>query len=265
MRTVMSLAFLAIASAAFGQPAPAPSLNELVRGSGFIFVGTVKAIGEATPDVPRQPNTAVVSVDRVVEALPPVTDLKVREVTVRLRDPRAMKAGQSATFFTYVYSAGESLGLEEVGTLPAPAAKELSGRVREARQELADEALSKRLATAQLVILGTIEPAADSQTDKREPVSEHDPMWRAMQVRAESFEKGVKTNEPPVVYVATSTDVMWRLAPKPKPGESGIFLLQPSPGPDHWSGVKGLFLVDPLDALPRSELERVRRLLKASR
>jgi hypothetical protein len=53
-------------------------------------------------------------------------------------------------------SAGESLGLEEVGTLPAEDAKELSGRVREARQELADEALSKRLATAQFVILGTI-------------------------------------------------------------------------------------------------------------
>jgi hypothetical protein len=90
-------------------------------------------------------------------------------------------------------------------------------------------------------------------------------MWRAMQVRAESFEKGVKTSEPPVVYVATSTDVVWERAPKPKTGASGVFLLQPSPGPDHWSGLSGLFLVDPLDALPRSELERVRRLLKAPR
>jgi len=263
MRTVTLLALFATSIVAFGQTPP--SFNDLVRGSGFIFQGTVKAIGEATPSVVKQPNTAVVTVDRVIEALPPVTNLKPREVTVRLRDPGKIKAGYAATFFTYVYSAGETLGLEEVGTQPVENADVLSRRVREARQALADEALSKRLSTAQFVIVGALEPAADSKAAAREPVSEHDPMWRAMPVRAESFEKGAKTKEPPVVYVSTSTDVVWERAPKPKPGEPGIFLLQPSPGPDHWSGLSGLFLVDPLDALPRSELERVRRLLKTQR
>src|SRR4029079_18700891 len=99
MRNVTFLALLVTATVAFAQPAPS-SFTELVRGSGFIFEGTVRAIGEATPSVERQPNTAIVSVERVVEALPPLADQQVREVTVRLRDPRAMKAGQKATFFT---------------------------------------------------------------------------------------------------------------------------------------------------------------------
>ena len=247
---------------AFAQPQQRPFL-ELVRGSGLIFQGTIKAIGQATPGVTAQPNTAVVTVDRVLEALPPIGSPR-GDVTVRLRNPNQMRPGQTATFFTFVYSAAATLGLEEVGTLPREEPAAVERRIREARQSLADEALGKRLTSARLVVAGEIgEPAPDPDT--RQPVSEHDPAWRLTPIQVESFLKGAQANQPVAVNVSHSTDIVWRRAPKPAPGSKGIFLLQPDPGPDHWSRITGLFLVDPLDALPSNELERVRRLLRIQR
>jgi hypothetical protein len=249
----------ALAAPALAQP---QSFIDIVRGSGFIFQGTVKAIGSSTPSVVREPNTAVVVVDRVIEALPPVGNPKGKEVTVRLRDPSKVRPGQATTFFTYVYSAGATLGLEEVALLPLEDPKALEGRIHEARRALADEALAKRLASARLVVVGVV-GAADPTEAAREPVSEHDPLWRRTPIRVESFEKGGPTSEPVFVNVSYSTDIMWQEAPKPRAGDAGIFLLQPDPGPDKWSRVSGLFLVDPLDALSRSDLDRVRRLLRS--
>src|SRR5260221_7568529 len=134
MRTIVFLALFAAAVPAFGQTSP--HFIELVRGSGLIFQGTVRAIGKATPTVIPQSNTAVVVVDRVLEALPPVGNPTGREVTVRLRDPNRLKPGQAATFFTYVYSAGATLGLQEVGSLPPGEPTELEQRTVEARQLL---------------------------------------------------------------------------------------------------------------------------------
>jgi hypothetical protein len=152
-----------------------PAFVELVRGSGLIFQGTVRAIGQATPGIVTQPNTAVVTVDRVLEALPPIGSPR-GELTVRLRNPVRMRPGQAAIFFTYVYSAGATLGLEEVGTLPLEAPAVVERRISEARQVLADEALGKRLSSARMVVTGEVgEPSPESAT--RQPVSEHDPLW----------------------------------------------------------------------------------------
>jgi hypothetical protein len=91
------------------------------------------------------------------------------------------------------------------------------------------------------------------------PESEHDPLWWRAPLRVTSFEKG-RTSAALVVNIATNFDYLWALAPKPKAGDTGIFLLQPDREKKY--RVSGFFLIDALDALPLSELERVRRLLK---
>ena len=63
------------------------------------------------------------------------------------------------------------------------------------------------------------------------------------------------------MHIAYGDDVVWRRAPKPKAGDGGIFLLQPDR--EQRFRVDGWFLIDPLDWLPKNELERVRRLLKS--
>jgi hypothetical protein len=232
---------------------------DLVNRSGFIFQGTVKAIGESTPTVVRQANTAIVSVDRVLESLPPAGNPTGHDVTVRLKRPGELRPGQTATFFTYVYSAGTSLGLEEVAILPASDPKSIEDRIRAARSALADEALTKRLQSAVLVVVGVFGEARPTE-DARNPRSEHDPLWWRAPITVRSVEKGRAGTGPVIVNIATNFDYLWALAPKPKAGDVGIYLLQADS--EKKFRVSGLFLLDQLDALPLSELDRVRRLLK---
>ena len=92
------------------------------------------------------------------------------------------------------------------------------------------------------------------------PRSEHDPLWWRAPIKVTSFEKGRSTGGSVVVNIATNFDYLWAQAPKPKAGETGIFLLQLDREKQYH--VSGFFLIDSLDALPTSELERVRRLIK---
>jgi hypothetical protein len=235
------------------------SFTDMVRRSGFIFQGTVKAIGESTPLIARESNTAVVTVDRVLEALPPISKQSGRDVTVRLRKPGEMQPGQKATFFTYTYAGGASLGLEEVGITPIEDPESLQTRIRQARQELADEALKARLQSAELVVVGVVGEARKTE-EARNPRSEHDPLWWQAPIKVTSFEKGRSTSNTVTVNIANNFDYLWALAPKPKAGDKGIFLLQPDREKRY--RVSGLFLIDPLDEQPVSELDRVRRLIK---
>lgn len=237
------------------------SFVDMVRRSGFIFIGMVKDSG-AAPTTARQPGGAVVTVERVLEALPPVGNMEGKDVNVRLRDPQKLRAGSRAVFFTYVQSAGQTLGLVEVGLEPAEQAVGIEQRIREARQEIADEALAARLASAQMVVVGVLGEARPTP-GALEPSSEHDPRWYRAPIRVESFEKGNAASQTVTVNVAYGDDVIWRRAPKPKAGDGGIFLLQPDR--EKRFRAEGLFLIDSLDWLPKSELDRVRRLLKAPR
>jgi hypothetical protein len=248
------LLIAAVSSPAYAQPET--SFVDLVRRSGFIFQGTVKAIGESTPGIVREPNSAIVSVDRVLESQPPAGNKTGRDVTVRLRGPSEVRSGQTATFFTFVYAGGQSLGVEAVGMLPAEDPRSLEDRIRAARQAIADEALTRRLQSAALVVVGTVTAVTPGP---RNPESEHDPLWSRATIRITTAVKG-RASGPVVVNFATNFDYLWALAPKPKIGDTGIFLLQPDPEKKY--RISGFFLLDPLDQLPASELERVRRLLR---
>jgi hypothetical protein len=250
-------------AAAFAAPlarAQEPSFADTVRRSGFIFAGTVKALGAATPSITAGPGSAVVTVDRVLETQPPAGNPTGHDVTVRLRDPQRFHPGDRAIFFTYVQSAGATLELVEVASQPADRIEEVERRIREVRRSDADQALAARLASAELVVVGVFGEARPTP-EARDPRSEHDPLWWRAPIRVESFEKGRAAGSTVYVHIATNFDFKWALAPKPKAGQEGIYLLQPDR--EKRFRTSGLFLLDPLDALPKSELDRVRRLLKA--
>jgi hypothetical protein len=251
-----------------GARAQEASFVDWVNHSGFIFIGTVKDLGAATPATTattaaaRAPRSAVVRVDRVLEALPPLGNPTGRDVDVRLRDPLKPQAGERAVFFTYVQSTGKTLGLVEVASQPVDQPEALEGRIRDARRTLADQALAARLASAEMVVVGVVGEAKPTP-GALDPVSEHDPRWYRAPIRVESFEKGGAASRQVFVNIAYGDDVVWEHAPKPKAGDGGIFLLQPDR--EKKFRTSGLFLIDPLDWLPKSELERVRRLLKTPR
>jgi hypothetical protein len=206
-----------------------------------------------------------VTVDRVIEALPPIGNPTGKDVTVRLRDPKKLRKGQRAIFFTYLQTAGATLGLVEVTSQPETQVSRAETQVKEARQILADEALTRRLTSARLVVVGTFgEPKPTDEA--RERSGEHDPMWWRGPIKVESFEKGERTEGLVFANFPSSDDVVWERSPKPKAGQKAIFLLQPQIGRpvEKRFEIPGPFLIDPLDVQPVTELERVRRLLRAS-
>ena len=262
---VVALSFCVLIAGSTQLSAQHSPLVDAVDRSGFIFVGTVKALGSSTPTVARTRNSAVVRVDRVIEALPPIGDPTGKDVTVRLRSSQKVQKGQRAIFFTYLQTAGKTLGLVEVMLQPETQANKAEIQVKDARQLLADEALTRRLTSASMVVVGVFgEPQPTEEA--RERKGEHDPMWWRGPIKVESFEKGERTEKPVFVNFASSDDVVWERSPKPKAGERAIFLLQPRVGRaiEKEYEIPGLFLVDPLDMRPVTELDRIRKLIKAS-
>jgi hypothetical protein len=122
-----------------------------------------------------------------------------------------------------------------------------------------DKALQTRLKSAELVLLGTVttKPARLPRGSAL-AVSEHDPLWRVVEVRSEQVLRG--TAEKVSVVIASSDDIRWFRSPKPKPETRGIFILRMQERKDF--PVRGYLLIDPEDFRPVAELNRVRRLLR---
>jgi hypothetical protein len=244
------------------------NLLSLVRQSGFIFAGRIEKIGAATAGLSVQDNTAVVRVLRVIDEQPPIDEIKDHAVTVRLRDVRQAKAGQTAVFFTHLYSAGMSLGLDEAGQLPDSA--DIDQSVHAARMTLADDALRARLKSASIVAVATVMRVAPIESAS--PRSEHEPMWwnATLQV-ADVFKGDAKKGVMITVRFASNYDAYWGASPKPKVGDHAIYLMQPTSAVrlfgeapselDKQTKLNGLFLIDNLDVISADQAERVRRLL----
>lgn len=244
----------------FGQP----TLIDLVRQSNLIFEGTAGELGKSTKSVPLEKNTVVVKVDRVLEVLLPYGNVTGKEVTVRLKPGTRVRPAERVIFFTQVYSAGASLGVNEIGTMAVQDPNVIQSNIKGARQALADEALKKRLTSARIVVTAEVTEVAPTE-EAKEHKSEHDPLWWHALLRVQSTEKASLPAGTVSVNFASSDDVMWERSPKLKQGQKAIFLLQPEPERKAEFRVPGLYVTDPLDVLPTAELERVRRLLKTTR
>jgi hypothetical protein len=168
-----------------------------------------------------------------------------------------------------MYGGGKSLGLNEVAELPD--GNGIDQSVQVARATLADAALRKRLDSADLVVAAKVLRTA--RVESGTPRGEHEPMWWTATLEIATVFKG-ETRKGAIVSVRfpSNDDAFWGAAPKPNPGDTAIFLLQPArvvvpllpkePGErGEVEELKGLFLVDRLDEIGLGEIERVRRLL----
>ncbi len=183
-------------------------------------------------------------------------------VTVRLADPPGAVEGGQAIFFTTSLMFGEHLAVSEISRLssrsPEAEASELErvrGEVARVRSLEADEDLLERLARAAVVVSGRV---GDIRPGRRsEDLGEHAASWALATLDVDSTLKG---RSAAAVYFAEDRDFYWAAAPKLARGEEGIFLLQPYRGSDLPAG--SYVVVDSLDVHPRTELERIRGLLR---
>jgi hypothetical protein len=190
-------------------------------------------------------------------------EMRDAEVTVRLADPSGAVEGAQAIFFTTSLMWGEHVALREILRLAGRSSEsepadldQVRREVERVRSQEADEDLSARLTRAAVVVFGRVGDVRESER-REEDFGEHAASWALAKLEIEGTLKGRETH---AVYFAEDTDFFWGSTPKLNAGEDGIFLLQPYRGRDLPKG--SYVVVDALDVQLRSELERVRGLLR---
>jgi hypothetical protein len=241
-----------------------PDLKRLLREAPFGFVGTVERVGAtAMADVPVDARTAVVRVDRVLQAPPAFSGLEGSSVTLQTApDQPPLTPGASAAFFAEGLAFGESVALREVGRAPADeieaplthaAGQAARDPVADLQEEVAADRVREHAAEADAVILGRVvalAKVADSRPD------EHDPDWWRATLRVFHVERGDVPGDRVEVLYANSLDVMWRAVPKPKASQGGMWLLHATHG--ELSGLAPFQLMHPEDLQPTQRLELLR-------
>ncbi|HXU31868.1 MAG TPA: hypothetical protein VN851_14950 [Thermoanaerobaculia bacterium] len=255
--TLCLLAALPVAAADTG-------LEPAIRNSHFIFTGTFERLGASNLSLlPASDVTAIVRVREVADQPGTFGEMRDAQVTVQLADSSGAVEGGQAIFFTTSLMWGEHLGLSEIQRLPSRSPETEASDLEQVRREVgrvrsleADEDLSARLTRAAVVVFGRVGDVRETERSE-EDFGEHAASWALAKLEIEGTLKGRETHG---VYFAQDTDFFWGSTPKLSAGEDGIFLLQPYRGRDLPKG--SYVLVNALDVQPRSELERVRGLLR---
>ena len=260
---------LADAGRAVAVAGPDPRLAATIRAAHFIFAGTFEKLGASNLSLlPASGDTALVRVREIVDPPAVLGPTRGTLVTVILAQSAGAEEGGQAIFFANGALSGEHLAFSEVTRLPGrtgvPESADLQAlrkQVRAVREQVADEALAARLASAALVVTGRVTEVRPAEIREGADEREHAADWWVATIAVASTEKG-RPGRTATVYFAAAADPFWAAAPKLSAGEEGTFLLQPYPGVDLPAGAT--LLVSPSDVQPRAQLDRVHRLLPSS-
>src|SRR5437588_288607 len=202
----------------------------------FIFNGTIKKLKRARmDDVPVNDRTAVVTVDKILEAPPALTDYAGHDITVQIGGRAKLKVGDKMTFYTTSWMYGDSIAVRSLKQEPLKCESTATrGATADPSERNAQRKTREHYNKATLVISGKVisvstpdelaqESAAPSEKAPGGPVSEHDPEWREAVVEVSDVHKGSKKKRV-VVRFAASTDVTRDGAPKSHPGHQGDFM-----------------------------------------
>ncbi len=224
--------------------APPTTKKSVSDRARFVFEGVVKQALRAAGKKKAGEDSFVVHVDSVVRAPDALADCAGSEVTVYPAPGEKLQAGDRLLFYTDPATWGATVGVRSLGHA-APAAAPGGRRMAAARaaKPLADQRLEEQVSAADLVLSGTVsavrlpEEAAPAATGMRaamrgageaakpQRISEHDPLWREAVIDVQDVHKG-EASKQVVIRFPSSTDVRWHKAPKFRPGQQGVWLLQ---------------------------------------
>lgn len=242
------------------------AIYEFVRNSQFIVAGSVEKLGATTmPLDPTLPNVGVFKVEEILSAPKALQGFTGGEITVAFREGEAIQPGNRMVLFATSWLYGRSLAVVEVGRTEDRERSAMRNQVGEAQQRLADERLQERINLAELVIVGRVEKTQPApKHGPRIPITEHDPDWWEAVIHVESVEKGHHEGPLITILFPNSVDIAWSQSPKFHPGQEGIWILQRDQKERGWPMLRipGLTALDPLDFHPRSEVGRIRGLMR---
>ncbi len=239
------------------------TLLDLIRRASFIFAGTVTAsTGSSLRAVPPRPGLAVVRFERGLLVNPMLGKLDGRPITVRLAQEgagaSAARSGERLLLFTTAWVHDEQIAVNELARLPAD--KKTEQEVARIVASLPQRHLSERIASAVLIVHGTVTKISRADDIPRTG-SEHDPFWMRAEIEVKAVLKGDAAAGRTVELVFPgSRDRAFRDVPRPAERQSAVFLLHQAAKA---LPAKSLIAPDPADIRPEGELETVRQLLRA--
>lgn len=237
----------------------------LLSEAAFSFVGTVERLPAPTAEgVPADERTAVVRVDRVLQAPPAFSRLAGTSVTLQLLpDAEPSTVGSSFVFFANGLAFGAGIALTEVGRQPVEdvephletmATPGASAAIDALQREVVGARLREHSATADAVVLARV---VGLERASGAPVREHDPDWWRATLHVTHVERGDMEDDSDVkVLYANSLDVQWRDSPKPKASQSGLWLLHATEGES--TDLAPFHISHPEDLQPVQNLELMR-------
>jgi hypothetical protein len=263
---IYALVFLTGCQPPIEPPIP-PHLEDLINNSSFVFIGTVKTRNATTmPEISAGKNTIVVKVDKVLEAAKTLGDYTGKDITVLLRQPEKVKVGQQMVFFTNGWLYGRSIAVKEVGVLPVEDMTRIQKQVAEGIRLAEDKNLQRRIANAELVIMGKVSNISKPQITRKQPLTEHDPLWQQAVIEIKSVEKGRNSLKTVVIWFPSSQDVMWYKSPKFSLNQERIWILHKYQTAALPTEAKEAYTaLDQDDIHSISELSRIRGLIKQMR
>jgi hypothetical protein len=258
--------FLSLIPVIDAKSAAGASFEELAAQSQFVFKGTVTKVNAATlPQIRPTASTIIVKVDEVLHAPPAILgEYNGKDLTVQLNRPGTVKTGEQFVFFTTSWMFGSSIAVREVGRTEAePDISMTRSRVAGAQAKVADNKLQNRVTSAELVVAGRVsdlQPAPEHL--RRSPLTEHDPYWRQAVIQIEALVKGQINQRRVAILFPSSSDVMWKNAPKFREGDEGIWLLRREKMATMPATQEHLTALGPLDFHSIDQLDRIKQLVK---
>jgi hypothetical protein len=206
------------------------------------FTGTVQSLGQSPePGVEADERTALVHVEQALDAPDPVDISPGTTVVVQLApDAPVLEPGERATFVAEPLVYGNTLVVREVSRGEPEAA------------EADDDEVVAHARAADAVVRGVVRALRALPGN---PQHEHDPQYWLATFDVDVVALGdVEEGELDVLY-ANSLDRRWRAWPKPKAGESGMWILHRTEGDE--KDLAGFVLRHPEDLQPSLELDEL--------
>ncbi|MFZ1009678.1 MAG: hypothetical protein WAN65_22760 [Candidatus Sulfotelmatobacter sp.] len=239
-------------------------LTELVLRSTFIFAGTVESIGKSSVNVLNgRPGLAIARFDRPLRVNPVLGNLKGRPITVLIAKGGKVSPGEQLIIFANSWVHGEQIAVVESAQLALN--PETERAVSDIVASLPERHLQERIASAVLIVDGVVKSVARAP-EAPETASEHTPYWMRALIEIREVLKGQPeqtkaTREEVQLYFPGSMDRRFQDVPKPKAGQSAIFLLHTPSGK---FPPPGLVAPDPADVQPPEQLDAIRALIGAA-
>ena len=211
----------------------------------FVFQGTVQRLNAVTMrSIAATPNTIVVKVDQVIRGPVVCSDFVGREITVHTDGGPAFRRLQTGVFYTNVATFGDGLAVRLLAfeeQRPGSAGQVAFAAHEDPAEALKRHQITQRVDSADLVISGkitavrlvdeeaaasaSVRAAAEPESARAPPISEHAPLWQEAVVQVDSVLKGTHDGKTALVRFPAGTDVRWYKAPKLSPGREGVFIL----------------------------------------